>query len=311
MIVLGSILLLLFTALGKSRANAFIVTSLYRHCVGASDIRVLPSLHDQPKNHHHRIKVRTTSLSGHPTTNCENYKLFDVNGIICREVCIHIDAVGPVSILEATADSQNDLVEMACATEEEIQSMSKTQNNIANLHLNSGDPYGAVLWPAASAVANHLVSIQKDDGENCVNPILEDSTLLELGAGTGLVSIAAALGGTSKIMATDYEAIPLQLLKFAAVNMNHENSINNNSDGGKELDNREIVEERKKRLSNIETFLFDICDFDQPLPFAELVVAADIMYEPKTGVAMAHRVVEALNAGSRVIVGCSPGRCVT
>ncbi len=32
------------------------------------------------------------------------------------------------------------------------------------------------------------------------------------------------------------------------------------------------------------------------------------MYEPKTGIAMAHRTLEALSAGSRVIIGCSPGR---
>ena len=32
------------------------------------------------------------------------------------------------------------------------------------------------------------------------------------------------------------------------------------------------------------------------------------MYEPKTGRAMAHRTAEALKRGSRVIIGCSPGR---
>ena len=54
--------------------------------------------------------------------------------------------------------------------------------------------------------------------------------------------------------------------------------------------------------------LFDICDHDTPLPKADIVIAADIMYEPKTGIATAHRTVEALKAGSRVIIGCSPGR---
>ena len=45
-----------------------------------------------------------------------------------------------------------------------------------------------------------------------------------------------------------------------------------------------------------------------PLPPADLVVAADIMYEPVTGRAMARRAVEALQGGSRVLVGDSPGR---
>lgn len=52
----------------------------------------------------------------------------------------------------------------------------------------------------------------------------------------------------------------------------------------------------------------DITDFDTPLPPADIVVAADIMYEPITGRAMAQRALEALKRGSRVLVGDSPGR---
>ena len=54
--------------------------------------------------------------------------------------------------------------------------------------------------------------------------------------------------------------------------------------------------------------MFDVCNHDQPLPKADITIAADVMYEPGTGVAMAHRALEALRAGSRVIIGCSPGR---
>jgi hypothetical protein len=38
------------------------------------------------------------------------------------------------------------------------------------------------------------------------------------------------------------------------------------------------------------------------------MVAADIMYELKTGRALAHRVREALISGTRCIIACSPGR---
>ena len=44
------------------------------------------------------------------------------------------------------------------------------------------------------------------------------------------------------------------------------------------------------------------------LPPADFVLAADIMYEPRTGGAMAQRTHEALLRGSRVVVGDSPGR---
>ena len=227
--------------------------------------------------------------------------LHNIQGIECREVQIHLDVVGTVVILEATADSQNDLVDMALLTEEEVASMSIDSDKANDiLRLTSGDPYGAVLWPAASAVANHLFTAK----DMIVNgKTLQEMTMLELGAGTGLVSISASLGGVPKIMSTNYEYVPLQLLTFAASN------INLNGNVGSE-DTTITDENRKERLSNIETFLFDICNHDEPLPPADLVVAADIMYEPTTGIAMAYRVVEALKAGSRVIVGCSPGRYV-
>lgn len=54
--------------------------------------------------------------------------------------------------------------------------------------------------------------------------------------------------------------------------------------------------------------LFDICRLEDPLPEADVVIAADVMYEPATGRAMAHRTAEAHRRGSRVIIGCSPGR---
>ena len=57
-----------------------------------------------------------------------------------------------------------------------------------------------------------------------------------------------------------------------------------------------------------QTELLDLCDFSTPLPEADVVVAADVMYEPVTGRAMAQRTADALQRGSRVLVGDSPGR---
>ena len=193
-----------------------------------------------------------------------------IEGISFREVTVDIAVVGPVTILEATAESQEELVDMALALDdEEIAHTSQ---------LKSGDPYGAVLWPAASAIANHLLTA-------CLttNKSLKGLTILELGTGTGLVSIAAALGGADRIVATDYELVPLNLLAYAADKLNGQSLC-------------------------IETFLLDMCDESIPLPHADIVVAADVMYEPVTGRAVAQRTVEALKRGSRVLVGDSPGR---
>jgi predicted nicotinamide N-methyase len=111
--------------------------------------------------------------------------------------------------LEATAESQEVLVDMALALDEgEVNADQK---------LKSGDPYGAVLWPAASAVANHLLDFS--DRSSSDLPLL-GLTVLELGAGTGLVSIAASLGGASSVLATDYEPVPLKLLDYAQTHLN-------------------------------------------------------------------------------------------
>jgi predicted nicotinamide N-methyase len=172
-------------------------------------------------------------------------------------------------------------------------------------HQNSllvGDPYGAVLWPASSAVANHLLNefIHSSSSSSSLNS-KDKLSILELGAGTGLISIAAAISGRfGHILATDYERIPLDLLEYAANHLNQGLDIHDDDDND--------VLKKCERLNSIQTDLFDICNHDIPLPPADIVVAADIMYEPKTGRAMAVRAVEALRRGSRVIVGCSPGR---
>jgi|AntRauTorckE5430_2_1112549.scaffolds.fasta_scaffold00433_6 predicted nicotinamide N-methyase len=214
--------------------------------------------------------------------------LHTVNGIICREVNIDIKKVGGIKILEATAESQDELVEIACATEEEI---AQFQNEPL---IKSGDPYGAVLWPAASAVSDYLTTIVS---EEFPSRSLKGLTILELGTGTGLCALSAALGGATRVIATDYEEIPLRLLEYAVEHVNCD-------DGNGEIDR----DARRLRLASIETGIFDICKHDVPLPKADIVIAADIMYEPMTGIATAIRAVEALNAGSRVIIGCSPGR---
>jgi predicted nicotinamide N-methyase len=150
----------------------------------------------------------------------------------------------------------------------------------------------AVLWPAAWAVSNYLLS-EPDLRDN-----LSSLSILELGTGTGLVSIAAAMGGAKRVLATDYEPLALELTRYAAdnINGNSNNSSNNNN----------------VPLSKIiETRLLDLCALqEQPLPITDIdvVIASDIMYEPKTGIAMAHRAVEALRQNCRVIVGDSPGR---
>ena len=198
-----------------------------------------------------------------------------VNDIVCVEIPMEIPTIGSVVVLEATAEAQEHLVNLALEEEEE----DKNHPTINSAKLKAGDPYGAVLWPAAYAVAAHILN------NDLYKSSLSNTTVLELGAGTGLVSLALSLAGAKKVIATDYEAIPLQLLEYAAKNLNP------------------LCNHQQLECQNL-----DMTDYDTPLPPADLVVMADIMYMPATGVAAAQRAVEALGRGSRVLVGDSPGR---
>lgn len=194
-----------------------------------------------------------------------------VDGVVCREIQIDISVVGLVTVLEATAESQETLVDMALVMEDDDEDNNDlyVENKLA-----AGDPYGAVLWPAASVVANYILTSKTIQN-------FQELSILELGTGTGLVAISAKLGDAKNVLATDYEPFALKLTKYAA---KHFHGL------------------------SLDTMLLDLCDYDTKLPKCDLVVAADIMYEPRTGTAMAHRAVEALKQGSRVIVGDSPGR---
>ena len=214
------------------------------------------------------------------------FSLHTVQGVLCREVGNELPLIGTVTVLEATADAQEKLVDEVLEIDKDHSSAEHdVSNENQKKSIKRGDPYGAVLWPAAWAVANYILSTAK------LRDNLASLSILELGTGTGLVSIATAMTGAKRVLATDYEPLALSLTNYAAT-LNFERTI---STGGRPL--------------AIETRLLDLCDFETPLPTEfDVVVAADIMYEPKTGIAMAHRCVEALRNNCRVIVGDSPGR---
>ena len=128
----------------------------------------------------------------------------------------------------------------------------------------------AVLWPAAQVVAGALV--------NALRSMPRSASVLELGAGTGLCSIAAAASGAAnQVLATDYRREPLSLLETSARRTG-------------ELCAAEF---------RLRTELFDITDGARALPHvggdAPLIVcAADLLYMRSTSVALAARCVEAL-----------------
>jgi predicted nicotinamide N-methyase len=231
-----------------------------------------------------------------------------VNGVECVEIRVELPLVGSVTIIEATAKSQNTLVDMALALDDSTtsnqtiysESGNETDENEGISSLKSGDPYGAVLWPSSISVAKYLTLLKSGTDITENKSLLKDSTVLEIGAGTGLVSITAALGGAKYVIATDYEPIPLTLLRYAATTLNGVQC----TDEKCQQENNSMVETN----CTIQTQILDLRNLTEPLPPADIVVAADVLYESATGIALAHRALEAYQRGSRFIVGDSPGR---
>ena len=125
-------------------------------------------------------------------------------------------------------------------------------------------PYGAVLWDAAVDVAAALAG--RD---------LRGRTVLELGCGCGLCGIVAALRGAD-VCCTDVDDDVFPAVARAA------------AEAG--------VADR------VRTARFDLCGAD-PLPPADIVVLADVLYEPLLAGAAARRTLAALARGSDVVVG--------
>jgi len=131
---------------------------------------------------------------------------------------------------------------------------------------DSVDPYASTLWPSSIALAGELPGL--------VSP---GSTVLDLGAGTGLATLTAAhLGAWAT--AYDHDELALRLIEEAA----------------------------RSQGVEVETALFDLHS-REALPPADLVVVADLFYDHDLAHAVARRVIAQVERGGIALVA-DPGR---
>jgi predicted nicotinamide N-methyase len=196
------------------------------------------------------------------------FSIHTVQGLQFEETDIYLEKLGyKVRILEASKSSQD--------------SLEKSRYSKRLLDLTGGgkkreeDPYCAVLWPAAVAVGNRLCELD-----------LKDKTVLDLGAGTGMVSFVATICGAQRVIACDYNPLALESIALAS-------TLQSNGPLSRQV---------------LQVCLFNILDVETPLPSADIVVIADMLYTKELGIAVAKRVLEAKSRGSVVIIGDSPNR---
>ncbi|MCP4385904.1 MAG: methyltransferase [Hyphomicrobiales bacterium] len=128
-------------------------------------------------------------------------------------------------------------------------------------------PYWAHIWPGGAALAQHF---QADPG--CI----AGRTVLDLGAGSGLVGIAAARAGASRVICSEIDPLGMTAIRLNA-------------------DLNDVAVEVAGDLT------------DRALPPADLIAAGDLFYDPDLAKTVLGSLRQAAEAGCEVLVG-DPGR---
>ncbi|GAX11019.1 hypothetical protein FisN_2Lu548 [Fistulifera solaris] len=131
------------------------------------------------------------------------------------------------------------------------------------------DPFGLILWPGAVVASHELLQH---------NHLLRNATVLVLGSGVGVEVQVAAHLGAARVYALDVHPATLQLLQYGIPSY----------------------------LTHVvKPIVFDLCDRQAPLPFlqtVDLMIVADVLYNPQLAQQVARRCSEAYDQGIGVLI---------
>lgn len=152
--------------------------------------------------------------------------------------------------------------------EESLPIWRKTEEELGEIDV--APPFWAFAWAGGQALARYLLD----------NPqIISGRTVLDIGSGSGLVAIAAAVAGARSVIANDTDA-------FAVAAMHMNAALNGVS---LEVDNRDLL---------AAGFVGGA---------AEVICLADVFYERALGAA-ALRFLDAAQSANRVVLAGDPQR---
>lgn len=135
--------------------------------------------------------------------------------------------------------------------------------------VTSLDPFGVIAWPGALVAAHEL--LQHSD-------LIQNATVLVLGSGVGVEVQVAAQLGAAHVYALDIHPGTLQLLSYG------------------------IPSHLSDKVSPI---VFDLCCSHTPLPYlntTDLMIVADVLYNPQLAQQVARRCGEAFREKSNVLI---------
>eukprot|EP00930_Biecheleria_cincta_P061689 TRINITY_DN47250_c0_g1_i1.p1 TRINITY_DN47250_c0_g1~~TRINITY_DN47250_c0_g1_i1.p1 ORF type:complete len:427 (-),score=68.83 TRINITY_DN47250_c0_g1_i1:8-1261(-) len=156
------------------------------------------------------------------------------------------------------------------------------------------DPFGSKTWPTSYLAARRLIA----EG-------VAGRSVLELGCGTGLISIAALLAGASFVMATDRAQANLERARASA-------QLNGRGDLQAELFDvtlpLPLPSQASPLCGNSRGAPYrPSCADKLPARHFDFVIFSDVLYWPMEAEAFGRRAAEAYVAGATVIIA-DPGR---
>lgn len=167
-----------------------------------------------------------------------------------------------------------------------LEAASSEEASAAYAVAGEQDPFGSKAWPAGYLCARRLLA----EG-------VAGRTVLELGCGTGLVSLAALLAGASTVLATDRSPRNISLA-LASAQLN-----------GLPLRAELFDVLLLQALPSCTSSSSPLSTSASPLPQQafDFVAFADVLYWEREAAAFGRRAAEAFVAGSTVVVA-DPGR---
>lgn len=272
----------------------------------------LPSDHAQAATHQERAPCVSSDVADGRRCDDHGWRRCDptADARCCVELAISISRwLPPLYILEAGVHAQTALVRTAVAKAHRLsagaavgdgrgEAATHDQTSSSIMSAVGEFPHGCVLWPAAQAVAGVMASLGISHamalGESPAD--WSEMSVLEIGSGIGLCSLAALLLGAHRVIATDARREPLALLSASVT---------------RGIARRALPAESALRLTTAE---LNLLSANATLPPADVVVCADLLYVPEVAQSLARHAVAALRRGdaSRVIVGDThrPARAV-
>jgi predicted nicotinamide N-methyase len=145
-----------------------------------------------------------------------------------------------------------------------VQALPVASEKASNERRNLLDPFGLVLWPGSVVAAQEL---------KYQSQTVRNKSVLVLGGGVGVEAQALAELGAKHVLATDVHPTTLQQLKLGV----EENAVIRDS-------------------GVVDVAIFDLfSELSLPLPGAELIVVADVLYNEQLAMQVVSRLVEAWN----------------